>query len=750
MLRFLSIGFTVLVMISCDSQSQKKNETSNRSSISTGTQQILDSLNAIYERTDFKDHPYQNEESLTIVEQNIADGKIKDSAQSYLDYALLLMRAGKNDRSIAMFRELIKNAPNLQEINDQTKKIYELMAVTYMRKGEIDNCVINHNAESCLFPIKGAAIHTEKEGSQGAIEIYKQILAKYPDDYQSRWLINVAYMTLDQYPEGVPPQYLITPDQIEDDATIPEFANKAMDTGIDINELSGSSILEDMDNDGDLDLVASAWDLKGQLRYFENENGKFVQKTEAATLEGMYGGLNIKQTDYDNDGFLDLWIMRGAWRNTEGLGIYPNSLLKNNGDGTFTDVTIESGLYSISASQASVWVDLDNDGWLDLYIANESPPGDYSKYENLLYYNNGDGTFSEIADRLEVNFKSFFKGVASADYDNDGDQDLYLSNLFGDNILLKNLLKENGQLSFVIQSMEANVAEPKQSFPCWFFDYDNDGHEDLYVSAYADFFDSGQTAAVAKSYLGVPSDSDVPRLYHNNGDGTFTNETVNAGLDLALHTMGCNYEDINNDGYLDFYLGTGAPDYRTIVPNRLFLNQGGKKFADVTTSANVGNIQKGHGISIADIDNDGDQDIYAVMGGAFSGDFFQNALFVNPGNDANWAQIKLVGSKTNTAAIGSKIKITITENGKQRYLYRTVSTGSSFGANSLIQEIGIGNAKKIDKIEVRWANGSTSYIDYGGYEAAQRIIISEGEPTAKTEAVKALTLSGDAHHHHHH
>lgn len=558
-------------------------------------------------------------------------------------------------------------------------------------------------------------------------------------------------MTVDEYPHGVPSQYLISPKLLEDDLQFPTFTNMAMDTGTDINKLSGSSILDDFDNDGDLDLVASEWDLKGQLNYFENKDGNLVQTTEEAGLKGLFGGLNIKQTDYNNDGYLDLFVIRGAWRDGTAEDIYPNSLLKNNGDGTFSDVTIESGLYHIAPSQAAVWVDIDNDGWLDLYVANESMPSDrYPQYNNQLYINNQDGTFIEVAERLNVGLRGFYKGVTAADIDNDGDQDIYLSNLANANILMRNMLKETGQLTFENGTAIAKVAEPQQSFPCWFFDYDNDGYEDLYVSAYADFLDSGQTAAVAKSYLGINSDVDGPRLYHNNGDGTFTNKAAELGLNLPLHTMGCNYGDINNDGYLDFYLGTGAPDFRSIVPNRLFLNQEAQSFADITTSANVGNIQKGHGISISDIDNDGDQDIYAVMGGAYSGDFFQNALFINPGNDNNWIDIKLKGTIANKAAIGSKIKLTITENGSQRNIFRTVSSGASFGSNSLTQQIGIGTATSIDKVEVQWANGSLDYIDFGSQPIKKRLTITEGKSEVKVESVNALQLSGNANHQHHH
>ena len=751
-MRISIVAIMFFIAFSC--KNEKVSPVKNNSfveQLSSGTVSIRDSLNAIYNAVDFKGHRYENEKSLRIMEKEIADKKISISPQNYLDYSTLLMKAGNNDKAIEVINDLFKLAPSLAVLNDKSKGVHEQLAIIYLRKGEIENCVLNHNEDSCLFPIKGKATHVKQDGSRGAIEIYKRILDQYPDDYQSRWLLNVAYMTIDEYPNGVPSKLLIDPQHFEDDIQFPKFSNMAMSTGTDINELSGSSILEDFDNDGDLDLVASSWDLKGQIRFFNNNEGKFEERTSQAGLSGIFGGLNIKQTDYNNDGYLDVFIVRGAWRTGEDNDIYPNSLLRNNGDGTFSDVTIESGLYNRAPSQAIVWVDLDNDGWLDLFVANESLPiKGYAQSSNLLYINNGDGTFLEVAERLNIGIKGFFKGVNASDYDNDGDQDIYITSLSGNNLLMHNLLKETGQMGFENRTEIANVAEPKQAFPCWFFDYDNDGWEDLYVSAYADFLDSGQTAAVAKSYLGLNNEIDGPRLYRNNGDGTFTNKADELGLNLPLHTMGCNYGDINNDGYLDFYLGTGAPDYRSIVPNRLFLNQEAKSFADVTTSANVGNIQKGHGVSISDIDNDGDQDIYAVMGGAYSGDFFQNALFINPGNSNNWIQVKLVGTKSNHAGIGSKIKITVSENNTSRTIYRTVSSGSSFGANSLIQNIGIGDALNIEKLEVQWANGSTQYLDYGGQPIKKKIVITEGVDKVDVSEMRSIQLNKNVKHHHHH
>src|SRR5205823_12826185 len=152
---------------------------------------------------------------------------------------------------------------------------------------------------------------------------------------------------------------------------------------------------------------------------------------------------------------------------------------------------------------------------------------------------------------------------------------------------------------------------------------------------------------IAADYLGVPNQAELPRLYHNNHDGTFTDVTRAARLDKVLHGMGSNFGDLDNDGFLDFYLGTGNPDLSTLIPNRMFRNNEGKFFQDVTTSGGFGHLQKGHGVAFADLDNDGDQDILANLGGAYTGDIYRKALFENPGNSNRWLKLKLVGLQSN-------------------------------------------------------------------------------------------------------
>jgi len=167
--------------------------------------------------------------------------------------------------------------------------------------------------------------------------------------------------------------------------------------------------------------------------------------------------------------------------------------------------------------------------------------------------------------------------------------------------------------------------------------------------------------------------------------------------------MGANFGDIDNDGYLDFYLGTGNPKFKSLIPNKLFRNINGSRFLDVTTSARLGNLQKGHGISFADLDNDGDEDIYIEMGGAYTGDAYENSFYINPGqNDNHWINLSLEGTVSNRAAIGAKIKVTFKENNVEKAVYRDVNSGGSFGSNPLRQHIGIGHATSIEKIEIKW------------------------------------------------
>ena len=605
------------------------------------------------------------------------------------------LRAGLTEDAIARLEELIA------EVRSQAGQvppalaaaIIQTLGTAQLQLWERENCVRERTTRPCLFPIERGGERHSVTAARSAARAYESLLGIRPEDMDARWLLNLAHMMLGDYPEGVPARFLIPPEALRSEYDVGRFPDVAPELGLDVRGRLGASVMDDFDGDGDLDVFASSWHLSDQLRFFRSEgDGTFSDATIEAGLEGLVGGINLVQGDYDNDGFLDLLVLRGAWTS---FG-RPNSLLRNNGDGTFEDVTEEGGLLSSHATQTASWGDFDNDGWLDLYIGNESLGG--RVVPSQLFHNNKDGTFTEIAARVGAAVAGFVKAVTWGDVDNDGRLDLFISRLREPNVLLRNEGPDaDGRWRFSDVTAAAGVAEPIASFPAWFWDYDNDGWLDLFVSDY-----SGTPGNLAAEYLGLSHGAELPRLYRNAGDGTFADVTANVRLERVLLTMGSNFGDLDNDGWEDFYAGTGEADLQTIVPNRMFRNAGGEFFQDVTASGGFGHLGKGHGVAFGDLDNDGDQDIYATIGGAYEGDVARNVLFENPGHGNHWVTLRLEGVRSNRSAIGARIRVTVRTDSGRRELHRTVSGGGSFGANSLQQEIGLGQATAVESIEVTW------------------------------------------------
>ena len=616
--------------------------------------------------------------------------------------ASILLKLGLEQQSVNTYETLAKQTSLSNAMPD--------VAIAYMRLGERSNCMLGHNGSSCIFPIKDGGVHQLQDGSKQAIGVYQDILKKHPDDLESKWLLNIAYMTLGEYPKNVPPQFLIRGLDADTGYRVKPFTDVASDLGLDIFGRAGGVIVDDFNNDGYLDIIMSGWSLSDPMRYFQNnKDGTFSNLTAQSGLDGITGGSNIQQIDYNNDGNLDIFVMRGGW-NTNGYGNQPGSLLRNNGDGTFTDVTIPSGLLYFQPTQTATWADFNNDGYLDVFIGTENlGPQDIGGIHTcMLYINNHNGTFTNVAEKAYCDIRDFVKGVTSADYNNDGWPDIFVSTLNGTKYLLRNKAEPGNIPHFEDVTAQAGIENNKEStFTTWFYDYNNDGWPDILVSDYKFRGSLSSYAAAAAEGKPIPKAGNV-FLYRNNHNGTFTDVTKEVGLDKVVFSMGGNFGDIDNDGYPDMYFGTGNPDFKSLIPNKLFKNIGGKRFADVTTSSRTGNLQKGHGIAFADFRNTGIQDIFIEMGGAYSGDSYNSSLYLNPGqSNNNWISLKLEGTDANKCAIGSRIKVTFTENGVKRSVYKDVNSGGSFGSSPLRQEIGIGQAKKIDEIEIRWAGSHT-------------------------------------------
>ena len=460
--------------------------------------------------------------------------------------------------------------------------------------------------------------------------------------------------------------------------------------------MAGGCLVDDFDNDGWLDVFMPTTDPERGALFLRNRgDGGFDDVSARAGLASQVLSLNGCHADFDNDGNLDILLLRGAWEVPRRM-----SLLRNRG-GIFEDVTLSAGLDDPIATQAAGWADYDNDGSVDLYVAGEF---DASRPDlrNLgrLYHNRGDGTFENVAVAAGVTNGRFGKGVAWGDYDGDGLPDLYISNLSQGNRLYHN----RGDGTFIDAAVVLGVTEPTAGFACWFWDYDNDGQLDLWVNP------NGATLSeVIADQLGRPTTGERPRLYRNQGRSEpFRDVTAELGLDRVVLPMGSNFGDLDNDGFLDIYLGTGRPSYLYLMPNVLFRNDGGRRFVDVTAATGTGHLQKGHGVAFADWDRDGDADIFLEAGDAAPGDRAHNVLFQNPGYGTHWVTVKLVGTRTNRAALGAGIRVDLPgPGGTVVSRHRTITAGSSFGANPLACTVGLGQSRAILALEVNWpASGS--------------------------------------------
>ena len=526
------------------------------------------------------------------------------------------------------------------------------------------------------------------------------------------------------------------------------FEDVAPALGIATSGLTGGCVMDDFDGDGDMDLMVSSFGLdpkRDALRYLRNDgNGHFADRTTVAGLDGLVGGSNLVQADFDNDGNLDVLVLRGGGVLGK-LGCQPPSLLRNRGDGTFEDVTRAAGLYFLAPTQTATWADFNNDGWLDLFVGTQTselatfdlplyrPFDPAPKVSCKLFLNQHDGTFREVAVDAGVAYTGLVTGVVSGDLDEDGWPDLVLAQRYGPALIYHN--DGAAKLHFT----RTQVLEPNHGGSLCLFDADGDGHLDLFVSGYTVGASSYAAGLVAADYLGLPSTAERPRLFRNRGDGSFEDISQDSGLGRAIFATGLGAGDFDGDGRTDLFVGTGSRDYRALIPDRMFRNAGGGRFRDVTQAADVGHLQKAGAVAVGDVDGDGDQDVYIKVGGEFPGDAFKSVLFRNPGNRHHHVTLRLQGTHANRSAIGARVRVTATDAARKhpRDLFSTVSTGSSFGGSSLQLLLGLGDATRIAVVEVRWPGGGTEGFRDVPVGGVTRLREGEGTVVAARGGAKA-------------
>jgi len=418
----------------------------------------------------------------------------------------------------------------------------------------------------------------------------------------------------------------------------------------------------DYDNDGFDDLYVAEYDMNsGSFLYHNNGDGSFTKETSGIITTD--GGSSIAGTwgDYNNDGHLDLFVAN----NTGAM----NALYKNTGGGSFTKITTgDIANYSGYCHGAS-WVDYNNDGYLDLFVTDYMP----TKF-NLLYRNNGDETFTSITNSTIAQEAKHSIGATWADYDNDGDMDVFVPATNGQS---NSLYRNDGADVFTKITTIGITTDSANSVGCSWGDYDNDNDLDLFVTN-----TSGQNNF----------------FYQNNGNGTFIQNTTSVIANDGGHSSSSNWVDFDNDGDVDLYVCNDQSDQNT-----MYINNGDGTFSKPETplSEDLGNS---YSQAWSDYDNDGDLD---VLVGNHSGE--TNVFFENSRANCNsWLCLKLTGVNANRSAIGARISVKAQIYGVDVWQLKEVSAQTGGGAgsqNSLKTLFGLGDATVIDSVIIQWPSG---------------------------------------------
>ena len=498
------------------------------------------------------------------------------------------------------------------------------------------------------------------------------------------WLWMTA-KKLGAYPDFVPPQARM---EVVAGYAKPTlfFTDIAATIGLDKTSAGRGIAVFDYDNDGYLDILIAAAH-GGCNLYHNNGDGTFTDVSIPSGLDACVNGFAVTVGDYNNDGFTDVFVTRLGFYGGEG------QLFRNNGDGTFTDVTKAAGLNVWGPAFTACWVDYNRDGLLDLFIANNLGGLFEQKTPNRLFRNNGDGTFTDVAAEAGLETPWPTIGAAWGDYDDDGFPDLFVSNSMGRSQLFHN--NRNG--TFTDVSAAAGVDEPCFGSPAFWWDFDNDGWLDIAQFSWSDHEDAIHTMEHGEG----PADGNPMRVYRNNRDGTFQLVSQEIGLNGCWGTMSGNAGDFNNDGRLDLVLGNGSPKMDRLEPLVVMENQGGT-FRNVTFAAGFPFLGKSHGVNMADLFGDGRLSILVGAGGAYPGDLLTMNVYCPTEVPGSYLNIRLKGVKSNRSAIGARLTLHAAGLAPQM---REVSGGSNFGCLPFEQHFGLGAAATADSLDIRWPSG---------------------------------------------
>lgn len=467
-----------------------------------------------------------------------------------------------------------------------------------------------------------------------------------------------------------------------------------------------------------------------------SQQNLYTDVSQLAGINNTGGNWGVSVGDFDADGWEDLYF---AVRNG------PNRLYRNLGDGTFTQMAEQAGLADPRNSRAGIWMDYNNDGLPDLYVGNYEQP-------DRLYRNLGNGQFEDVAEEAGIRNSGKPFSVNAADIDRDGWLDIYVANFLEENVLYRN----NGDGTFTDVTAAAGVGDTGKSMGALFLDYDNDGDPDLYLThdgnepnilyrnrgdgtfedisatARADFAGQGMGTDIGDINNDGFPDIYITNLYDNalllnNGNGTFTEIASDAGVNDFGMGWGTLFLDCDNDGLQDIYVVNDS--YFSPYPNVLYRNLGGNRFSVTDTDGPVASMFGGYGAACFDYDADGNLDLVLSNTGSRDG----NQLFRNQGLGGNWIRFRLVGRLSNRQGVGARLEL---HTGDGRRQTREITCGNGFASQSSIrQHFGLGTSVQVDSLVVRWPSGQVDRL----FELPvdQELIIVEGQGLSDTREALA-------------
>ena len=426
----------------------------------------------------------------------------------------------------------------------------------------------------------------------------------------------------------------------------------------------------DYDDDGYVDLFVANFSGNNHL-YHNERNGNFKAVTTGAIVnEGPSESYGVAWGDFDNNRFPDLFVGNGYDTGKA------NFVYRNNGDGTFTKFTNGPIIAVTGHFSGCAWADYDHDGYLDLFVANDSSG------PSLLFHNDGGAGFTRINSVPSVTSDAV--GVGWADFNDDGLPDLFVANGFSSDLTLNFLyLNQDGATFKLVPAPNFPSASLHSVGVAW-GDYDNDGFPDVFVANTA-------------------SEPETNELYHNNGNGTFTRVTAGSIVNDQSYSIAAAWGDYDNDGWLDLFVGTRTLDNAAPQESFLYHNNGDGTFTRVSSGPIAEYVGSAGGCAWGDYDNDGFLDLYvSTLPVAIE---VPNALFHNTGNSNHWLKVKCEGTASNRSGIGAKVRLKATIAGKTFWQMREISSGDGIGSSALIAHFGLGDATNIDMVRIEWPSG---------------------------------------------